>query len=96
MEDVKFAIKEDETAAAAQFIGATSHYLESWGDYEFKKGHFALAQPTIKPLFDTQQFQDVLLKLMNIKTNYHQEIKSFWKENVLLEKTWNQSLHDGF
>ena len=93
---VAFATKVDETAAAAQFIGATSHYLESWGDYEFKKGHFALAQPTIKPLFDTQQFQDVLLKLMKTKTNYHQEIKSFWKENVLLEKTWNQSLHDGF
>ena len=91
-----FATKEDETAAAAQFIGATPHYLESWGDYEFKKGHFALAQPTIKPLFDTQQFQDALLKLIKSDTNYHQEIKSYWQENILDENSWNKSLHDGF
>jgi molybdopterin-containing oxidoreductase family iron-sulfur binding subunit len=34
-----------------------------------KAGHYALAQPTIRPLFDTQQFQDVLLRLsgQNIK-----------------------------
>ncbi len=93
---VAFTTKVDETATAAQFVGATPHYLESWGDYEFKKGHFALAQPTIKPLFDTRQFQDVLLKIMKTETNYYQEIKSFWKEKILLEKTWNQSLHDGF
>ena len=93
---VAFTAKEDETAAAAQFIGATPHYLESWGDYEFKKGHFALAQPTIKPLFDTQQFQDVILKLINSNNNYYQEIKSFWKKNILNQKTWNKSLHDGY
>ena len=93
---VAFTTKEDETAAAAKFIAATPHYLESWGDYEFKKGHFALAQPTIKPLFDTQQFQDVILKLINSNNNYYQEIKSFWKKNILNQKTWNKSLHDGY
>ena len=60
---MSFTSKIDETAAASQFVAATPHYLESWGDYELKSGHYALAQPTIRPLFDTQQFQDVLLRL---------------------------------
>ena len=93
---VAFALKEDETAAASQYIAATPHYLESWGDYEFKKGHYALAQPTIRPLFDTQQFQDVLLKLSGNSSTYYQEIKSNWAENMLSGNSWNQTLHDGF
>jgi len=62
-----FTSKIDETATASQFVAATPHYLESWGDYEMKMGHYALAQPTIRPLFDTQQFQDVLLRLSGKK-----------------------------
>ena len=93
---VAFALKEDETAAAAQFVAATPHYLESWGDYQFKKGYYALAQPTIRPLFDTQQFQDVLLKLSGSNSSYYDEIKSNWSENILKENEWNKTLHDGF
>ncbi len=93
---VAFAPKDDETAAAAQFVAATPHYLESWGDYEFKKGHYALAQPTIRPLFETQQFQDVLLKLSGSDSSYYKEIKSHWTEKMLNGSSWNQTLHDGF
>jgi molybdopterin-containing oxidoreductase family iron-sulfur binding subunit len=60
---VTFSSKEDETALKTQYIAATPHYLESWGDVELTKGHFALTQPTIRPLFDTKQFQEVLLTL---------------------------------
>lgn len=52
---VAFSMKEDDTAAAAQYIATVPHYLEGWGDFEFKAGHYALAQPTIRPLFDTLQ-----------------------------------------
>jgi len=93
---VAFALKEDETATNSQFVAATPHYLESWGDYEFKKGHYALAQPTIRPLFDTQQFQDVLLKLSGSDSSYYKEIKSHWTEKMLNGSSWNQTLHDGF
>ena len=93
---VAFSLKEDETAAASQFVAATPHYLESWGDYQFKKGHYALAQPTIRPLFDTQQFQDVLLKLSGSKSTFYDQIKSNWSENILKENSWNKTLHDGF
>ena len=93
---VAFALKEDETAAAAQFVAATPHYLESWGDYQFKKGHYALAQPTIRPLFDTKQFQDIILSLIGSNNSFYQEIKSNWSDNLLNGNSWNKTLHDGF
>jgi MoCo/4Fe-4S cofactor protein with predicted Tat translocation signal len=91
-----FASKKDETAAASQFVAATPHYLESWGDYEMKVGHFALAQPTIRPLFDTQQFQDVLLKLSGQNTKYYDVIKAHWNESILGSSSWSKALHDGY
>ena len=94
---LSFSMKEDETSSFAKFLGAASHYLESWGDYEFKTGHYYLAQPTIRPLFDTKQFQDVILSLLGDSTNFYDEIKSNWKNNILSSgKTWGKSLQDGF
>jgi MoCo/4Fe-4S cofactor protein with predicted Tat translocation signal len=93
---LSFSSKIDETAAASQFVAATPHYLESWGDYELKSGHFALAQPTIRPLFDTQQFQDVLLRLMGRNTKYYDEIKAHWNESILTSTSWSKALHDGY
>ncbi len=93
---VVFSTKEDETAIAAQYIAALPHYLEAWGDYQITAGHYALAQPTIRPLFDTQQFQDVILSLSGKTTTYYEAIKGYWQENILNETTWNQALHDGF
>ena len=91
-----FSSKEDETASRTQFIATTPHFLESWGDYEFKHGHYNLAQPTIRPLFDTQQFQDVLLRLTDSATTYYDAIKVFWNEAVLDGASWNNALHDGY
>jgi molybdopterin-containing oxidoreductase family iron-sulfur binding subunit len=93
---VSFSSKEDETSASAQYIAATPDYLESWGDYEFKAGHYALAQPTIRPLFDTQQFQDILLKLSNNESTYYDLIKANWEETILEGKPWSKVLHDGY
>ena len=93
---LSFTSKLDETAAASRFVAATPHYLESWGDYEFKSGHFALAQPTIRSLFDTQQFQDVLLRLAGQNTKYYDEIKNHWNESILAGSSWSKALHDGY
>ena len=91
-----FSMKEDETAINCKYIAATPHYLESWGDHEFKVGHYYLTQPTMKPLFDTNQFQDVLLKLLSSDSSYYEEIKNNWRTNILTGKTWGKSLQDGF
>ena len=91
-----FASKKDETSVVSKFIAATPHYLESWGDYEMKAGHFALSQPTIRPLFDTQQFQDVLLRLTGENTKYYDVIKEHWNSSILGSSSWSSALHDGY
>ena len=92
---VAFSMQDNETANAVQFALATPHYLESWGDVVIKKGHYSLMQPTIKPLFDTRQFQDALLTWSGSSIAYYDFIKEFWTANVLNGTSWNQALHDG-
>tara|TARA_R110002049_G_scaffold150274_1_gene313433 strand:+ start:3127 stop:6375 length:3249 start_codon:yes stop_codon:yes gene_type:complete len=92
---IAFSMKEDETSSLSQYIAAAPHYLESWGDVEFKKGHYALTQPTIRPLFDTRQFQDALLKWTGNDVSYHNYIKDAWNYSVLGGNSFNQALHDG-
>jgi hypothetical protein len=55
---VAFSLKEDETASVTTIAAAAPHYLESWNDVTIVKGTYALTQPTIRPLFNTKQFQD--------------------------------------
>ena len=92
---IAFSMKADETALQTQYIAAAPHYLESWGDVEIKKGHYALTQPTIRPLFDTRQFQDALLVWTGNNISYHDYIKDSWNSSVLGGNSFNKALHDG-
>jgi len=92
---IAFSMKVDETSSVCDYIAAAPHYLESWGDVEIKKGHYALTQPTIRPLFDTKQFQDILLKWTANDASYHNYIKDTWGTTILGGSSFNQALHDG-
>ncbi|MGS2727426.1 TAT-variant-translocated molybdopterin oxidoreductase [Psychroserpens sp. BH13MA-6] len=92
---IAFSMKADETALEAQYIAAAPHYLESWGDVELKKGHYSLIQPTIRPLFDTRQFQQALLKWTGSDQNYREYIKETWGTGILSGSTFNKALQDG-
>ena len=92
---VLFSMNNTETAKLSKWVAATPHYLESWGDVEIKSGNYSLVQPTIKPLFDTAQFQDVLLNWSGSSNSFYDELKSNWNKNVLNGLSWNQALHDG-
>lgn len=92
---VAFSMKEDETSSETQYIAAAPHYLESWGDAEIKKGHYSLTQPTIRPLFNTRQFQEALLKWTGNDMSYHDYIKDTWGTGILNGSSFNQALHDG-
>ena len=85
-----FSMKEDETAKLCKYLAATPHYLEAWGDVQFTKEDFALVQPTIRPLFDTRQVQDSLLKWAGNDTSYYNYLKNTWSSI-----SWNDALHDG-
>jgi len=93
---VCFSMKNDETALESKWVGAVPHYFESWGDNEMISGNFSLTQPTIRPLFDTMQFQDCLLKWMSSESSFYDIIKDNWENNILNNTSWNQALHDGF
>lgn len=43
----------DESSSVATFIVPDHHQLESWNDYQPKSKHYAVAQPTIRPLGNT-------------------------------------------
>ena len=88
-------MNNNETAKLSKWVAATPHYLESWGDVEIKSGNYSLVQPTIKPLFDTLQFQDVLLNWLGASNSFYDELKSNWNISILNGSSWNQALHDG-
>ncbi len=92
---VTFTMKEDETALNTKYIAPAPHYLESWGDVEMKKGHYSVMQPTIRPLFDTRQFQDALLKWIGNEKAYYEYIKETWSTDILGGTSWNKAVHDG-
>jgi molybdopterin-containing oxidoreductase family iron-sulfur binding subunit len=92
---VSFSTNTNETTILTQFVGASSHFLESWGDVQMKKGHYALMQPTIKELFDTRQFQSSLLNWLGSDKTYYDYIQETWTSSILGESDWNKALHDG-
>ncbi len=91
---VALSIKEDETASAVTIAAPVPHYLESWGDLVLTKGTYSLTQPTIRPLFETKQFQDVLMSLNGLSGTYYDYVKAT-SSNYISGSSWNKVLHDG-
>jgi MoCo/4Fe-4S cofactor protein with predicted Tat translocation signal len=91
---VSFTLKEDETALNTTIACPLNHYLESWADYILTKGTYSLAQPTIRPLFDSKQFEDVLISLNGSAGTFYDYLKAN-ASNYISGSTWNQVLHDG-
>ncbi|MHA7841886.1 MAG: TAT-variant-translocated molybdopterin oxidoreductase [Winogradskyella sp.] len=93
---VTFSMKQDETASKCDYIAALPHNLESWGDFELKSGHYSMMQPTIRPLFDTKQFQEVLLAWNGNGSTYRDYLKSVWTADILNGSSFNKAVQDGF
>lgn len=92
---VYFTEKMDETAAMANVICAKHNYLESWGDAMPADGEYSITQPTIRPLFDTRQMEDCLLKWTGSSNSYYDYLTSNWDTGILGGSEWNKALHDG-
>ena len=91
---VAFSLKEDETAELSTIIAPVPHYLESWNDVILLKGNYALTQPLIRPLFNTKQFQEVLMSVNGVAGNFYDYIKTN-ASTALTAISWNKVLHDG-
>ncbi|UGS23336.1 TAT-variant-translocated molybdopterin oxidoreductase [Flavobacterium channae] len=92
---VAFSMKEDETSSLTTIAAAAPHYLESWGDVAITRSNYSIMQPTIRPLFNTKQFQEALLTWTDNTVAYYDFLKSFSAAS-LAGKSWNQAVHDGF
>lgn len=91
---VSFTQREDETASKSKIAAAAPHYLESWNDHVLTKGTYSLAQPTIRPLFNTKQFQEALMSWNGVSGNYYDYLRA-GSAGFLGNASWNQTLHDG-
>lgn len=100
---VAIATRPDETTAAVDYVAASHHYLESWGDAEPKSGYYSLIQPAITKIFDTRQALETILSWAGNKSEAYNYVQSFWLNNLNSKQTnyassrdfWNYSLHDG-
>ena len=92
---VAVTMKFDETAQISKHVAAESHYLESWGDFNPADNHYSLQQPTIKPLFNTRQFEECLMAWSDMSGSYLDFIKGNWNAGMFGSTDWTKVLHDG-
>ncbi len=88
----------DETGSLCQYQAPDHHWLESWNDYEPKRGALSLAQPAITPLFKTRQAQETFLRWAGSDESYYNFLKDGWR-TVLggngFQTSWDKAVHDG-
>jgi len=100
---VSLAETLDESAELCDFVSPNHNYLESWDDAEPIKGFFSFTQPTVRPIFNTRQFQDSLLKWMGSDVDYANYIEENWNrfyddnssDAGSFNEFWNTFKHDG-
>lgn len=93
----------DETASLVQVVAPDHHFLESWNDFNPKKGLYSLAQPTISPLFKTRQAQDSFLTWAGSTISYYDYLQANWTNTlyvtlgagVSFQEFWDRSLFNG-
>jgi len=97
---ISFSEYADETATKCTYVCPDHNYLESWNDLMPSKGHYALQQPVITPLYDTRQAQESLMVWAGNASRGDGESTEYYDvlqanaEKLGLE--WNWSVHDGF
>lgn len=95
---VSFADRVEETAANVEFVTPDNHYLESWSDFEPKKGFLSLSQPAISPIFTTRQMQDSLLVWNGSNSDFYEYMRNNWRSVAGggdFNKFWEQVVHNG-
>ena len=85
----------DETGVLCQYAAPDSHWLESWNDFEPKRGFLSLSQPVITPLFATRQAQESLLRWAGDDTTYYRFLRANWRSITPTDAAWDKAVHDG-
>jgi len=106
---VSLASHSDETAMMCKYIAPDHHALEAWNDFQPKMNHYAIAQPTIRPLHNTASAQESFLVWSGKASRggkdskvYHDLIKNNWvtygfpmqQEFADAHTYWNMMVHN--
>ena len=104
---VWMGVIEDETSARCRIVLPEHHWLEAWGDYGDGDGVVSLQQPTVGPLYDTRQGEEVVMGWLKglgavPSADYHAYIQTRWRKEVYpqgspvsFERYFEAALHDG-
>lgn len=91
---IAIASHADETASLCDYICPVSHALESWNDFAPKMSHVSLAQPTIRPLYETRPVAESLLiwaeKASHVGKEskiYYDYIREVWRNSGFTSQT---------
>lgn len=96
----------DETAVNCKYIVPDHHALEAWNDYAPKANEYAIAQPTIRPLFDSAPAQESFLVWAGVAQRGGKDsrvvfdfMQKTWAANGFADETafdsfWNTTIHN--
>src|SRR5690606_33488306 len=76
----------DETASCCTYICPEHHALEGWMDYGVTNTHYAIAQPTIRPLFNTASSIETFLVWAGLKKRGGKDSKVAYD---YIKNNWN-------
>jgi molybdopterin-containing oxidoreductase family iron-sulfur binding subunit len=84
---VSFSGYADETASLCTYVCPDHNYLEKWNDFSPMHGTYCLAQPLIRPLHNTRDWQESLFVWAGLaprgdkdSTVYYTFLRSTWKK----------------
>ncbi|NUM89538.1 MAG: hypothetical protein HUU37_10070, partial [Bdellovibrionales bacterium] len=74
----------DETARKAELVAAESSPFEAWGDVNPAKDVYSIVQPTIRPIWNTKSFLELLLDLApafgaSVAESAHEQVRNTWR-----------------
>jgi molybdopterin-containing oxidoreductase family iron-sulfur binding subunit len=107
---ISFSLYADETGSKCKIACPTNHGLESWNDFQPTESHYSIAQPTIRPLYNTRASQDSLM-VWSDDTKVHPGkdsrlfyglVRQRWESNQFkrqsnygdFESFWSASVHN--
>ncbi len=98
---VSTALYADETASRCKAIAPNHHWLESWNDLQIDPSRIDIAQPTIKPLYDTRHVTESLVAWAGQSVDAYTFIRqthsaAYTAEAMYTDQNWNTGVHNGF
>ncbi len=80
---VNVTSQNDETSSLCQYILPANHFLESWSDTEMLANVYSLTQPVIRPIYNSKDFNEILLSWLGENVSSYDYLHTYWQENIL-------------